>query len=64
MYPNLHLAGNIIRMQGGETAKREAELKEAEEVLKMELESHPNVYYVYTEDMPMKEEELAPKEVK
>ena len=51
-----------MRMQGGEAAKRENEIREAEEVLKLELESHPNVYYVYTDELPVKEEEIAPKE--
>ena len=63
MYPNLHLAGNILRMQGGDQ-KDVIRKQELEEIEKLELDGHPNVYYVYTEEGPVREEEIAPQERK
>lgn len=56
MYPNLHLAGNLLR----NSEERKAEdatgnfQEEVQEILKMESDGHPNVFFVYTEEGPMR----------
>lgn len=63
MYPNLHLAGNYLKMQLGEK-KDVVHMQEIEEIKKLNLDGHPNVYFVYTDGNPIREEELDPSERK
>ncbi|KRW99139.1 P-loop containing nucleoside triphosphate hydrolase [Pseudocohnilembus persalinus] len=63
MYPNLQLAGNTLRMNRGgkDLAPNQQELDEIEA---LNLNGHPNVYFAYTEEGPVREEELNPQEKK
>jgi len=36
-------------------------LQELEEISKLQLDGHPNMYFVYTEEGPVREEEIAPQ---
>jgi kinesin family protein 3/17 len=66
LIPNMHMTGNSIRAANGEDPnnpeKGAVDMKE--EIAVMTFEGHPNVYYVYTEEGPMRAEMQAPKEKK
>lgn len=67
MLPNLELAGNL-RNQNKENIEKKDEFNinnaDYEDFNVVDLENHPNVYFVYNEDGLIREEELAPKEKK
>lgn len=63
--PNLELAGNLNRQNKENIPKEELNTGgDYEELRPEELESHPNVYFVYSEDGLIREEEVLPKEKK
>ncbi|KAL4488914.1 hypothetical protein ABPG72_005701 [Tetrahymena utriculariae] len=66
MYPFIHLAGNLIR-NSEERKEQEQEMKfqeDVEEILKLEEEGHPNVFFVYTEEGPIREDDIDPEQRK
>eukprot|EP01017_Pseudomicrothorax_dubius_P013972 TRINITY_DN1637_c0_g3_i4.p1 TRINITY_DN1637_c0_g3~~TRINITY_DN1637_c0_g3_i4.p1 ORF type:complete len:187 (-),score=75.26 TRINITY_DN1637_c0_g3_i4:154-678(-) len=63
--PNMHLSGNAVRAARGddpEEAARQAAQDKEDEMAVLAFEGHPNVFFVYTEEGPIRAELQSPKE--
>ena len=63
MLPNLQYSGNSLR-NNEEYKQPPREANEYEELTKLELDSHPNMYFVYTEEGMMRQMDLNPNDKK
>lgn len=65
-FPNMNLCGNVLQDRKGDDTDAEARAAadQEEKTAVLNFESHPNVYFVYTEEGPVREEMQAPKEKK